>query len=359
MIEQLTSVQPPGRSARITLALLIVASLTFCFIMLRPFAGSLFAGAALAVALYPFHRRMHQRITNQTVCAILSTAVACLAFLLPLTLIALTISKELESAYAALGPGTLNGGATQALTAIQPVMDRISSWLGLGEGELQRMLMTRAQEAAGFLVRQFIGLPGAITGGVLKMVITLAALFFLLRDADRILDEVSSLLPWGRRRTEVLLEAAKDAIVASFYGIAIVGLAQGFLCGIGVWIAGLPSPALWGVAAAVVSIIPLFGSALVWIPGSIVLFAQGSYGRGIFLLIWGITIVGTVDNLIRPLVVNTRLSVHPLLLFAAMLGGVSAFGAMGILLGPVTLAVTAALLGMAREMMADRDVVDR
>ena len=111
-----------------------------------------------------------------------------------------------------------------------------------------------------------------------------------------------------------------------------------------------PRP-LWGVAAAVVSVLPLFGSALVWLPAAAVLFLQGSIGRGVFMLIWGAGLVGTIDNFIRPMVVMTKLPVHPLVVFVAMLGGVEAFGLMGILFGPVILAVTVALFRMLREEM--------
>jgi predicted PurR-regulated permease PerM len=141
-------------------------------------------------------------------------------------------------------------------------------------------------------------------------------------------------------------------VMASFYGVIAVAAAQGLLCGLGAWIAGLPSPALWGVAAAVVSVLPLFGSALVWLPAAAMLFVQGSIGRGVFMLIWGAGLVGTIDNFIRPMVVMTKLPVHPLAVFVAMLGGVEAFGLLGILFGPVILAVTVALFRMLHEEMS-------
>jgi predicted PurR-regulated permease PerM len=147
------------------------------------------------------------------------------------------------------------------------------------------------------------------------------------------------------------LSAVREMVMSSFYGVIAVAAAQGFLCGLGAWIAGLPSPALWGVAAAIVSVLPLFGSALVWLPAAAVLFIQGSTGRGVFMLIWGAVLVGTIDNLIRPWVVVARLPVHPLVVFVAMLGGVETFGLMGILFGPVILAVTMALFRMLREEM--------
>jgi predicted PurR-regulated permease PerM len=99
----------------------------------------------------------------------------------------------------------------------------------------------------------------------------------------------------------------------------------------------------------VVSILPLFGSALVWLPAAGVLFVQGSMGRGVFMLVWGAALVGTIDNFLRPLVVRTKLPVHPLIVFIAMLGGVEAFGLLGLLFGPVILALTLALFRMLRE----------
>ena len=307
----------------------------------------------MAVVSFPIHQRIRGRVTNPTLAAGFSTVVICLAFVTPFTLMAMSVSKELEHTYNVLRREGLNGGLPRLWQAVGPPLAAIAAWSGMTEGEFREVLTTRLQEAGAFLLHQSLALLGALTGGVVKMLLALGSLFFLLRDGDSILAELLSVSPLGRDHTSALIKAVKQTILACFYGVAGVAVAQGTLCGLGTWLAGLGSPVLWGLAAAAVSVFPLFGSALVWIPASLILFAQGSVGSGIFLLCWGAALVGTVDNLVRPLVVTARLSIHPLLVFAALLGGVRAFGAIGILIGPVSLAVTAALLQIVRDKTRD------
>jgi len=218
--------------------------------------------------------------------------------------------------------------------------------------ELRSLLTARLQEAGSAVLDNTIAVLGAAGGGVVKIVIAVGTLYCTFLYGGRLQQSVVTLSPLGLHRTTILLHAVHEMVIASFYGVIAVAGAQGLLCGLGAWIAGLPSPTLWGVAAAALSVLPLFGSALVWLPGAIVLFVQGSIGRGVFMLIWGAGLVGTIDNIIRPMVVMTKLPLHPLVVFVAMLGGVEAFGLMGILFGPVILAVTVALFRMLREEMS-------
>jgi predicted PurR-regulated permease PerM len=152
-----------------------------------------------------------------------------------------------------------------------------------------------------------------------------------------------------------MAEAARAMLVASFYGVVSVAAAQGILRGLGAWIAGLPSPALWGLATSATSVIPVFGSALVWVPASITLLTQGSVGYGIFMLIWGALLISQVDSLVRPWVLIAQVPMNGLVIFITLLGGVQAFGLIGIFMGPVILAATLELLGILREEIGHAD----
>jgi len=295
--------------------------------------------------------RLQSRVSRPGLAALLSTLLVLIAFLVPLTLLATTVTQELRAAYQALAPGATEQGAGRIWAALDRPLAAVGMWLGMQPSELRSMLETRLQEAGSALLGKTIAVLGAAGGGVVKIVIGIGTLYCTFLYGSRLRQDVVTMSPLGPRRTTTLLIAVHDIVMASFYGVIAVAAAQGLLCGLGAWIAGLPSPTLWGVAAAVVSVLPLFGSALVWLPAAAVLFVQGSIGRGVFMLIWGAGLVGTIDNFIRPMVVMTKLPVHPLVVFVAMLGGVEAFGLMGILFGPVILAVTMALFQMLREEM--------
>lgn len=339
------------RAARITLVVLLTTAVGLCLLMVWPFVATIIAGAVLAVVCYPLHMRMQKAVARPGLAAFLSTLLVLIAFLVPFTLLVTTVLQELRAAYQALGPGATEQGAGRIWAALDRPLAAVSRWLGMESSDLRGLLTTRLQEAGSAVLSNSISVLGAAGGGVVKIVIGVGTVYCTFLYGGRLHRSVVKFSPLKPRRTETLLNTVHEIVMASFYGVFVVAAAQGLLCGVGAWIAGLPSPLLWGVAAAVVSVLPLFGSALVWLPGAAVLFFQGSFGRGVFMLVWGAVLVAMVDNFILPMVVATKLPVHPLVVFIAMLGGVEAFGLMGILFGPVILAVTLALFRMLREEM--------
>ena len=340
------------RTARITLVVLLAIAVGLCLVVVWPFAATIIGATVLAVIYYPVHARIQRRMIRHGLAALLSTVLVLIAFLVPLALLVTTVLQELRGAYEALGPGAAGQGASRIWAALDRPLAAVGMWLGMESGDLRSLLAARLQEAGAAMAGKTIAVLSAAGGGVVKIVVGVGTLYCAFLYGGRLYQSTVQFSPLGARRTETLLHAVHEMVMASFYGVIAVAAAQGLLCGLGAWIAGLPSPALWGVAAAVLSVLPLFGSALVWLPAAAVLFLQGSIGRGVFMLVWGAGLVGTIDNVIRPMVVMTRLPVHPLVVFVAMLGGVDAFGLMGILFGPVILAVTVALFRMLREEMS-------
>jgi predicted PurR-regulated permease PerM len=339
------------RSAWITLVVLLTAAVGLCLLMVWPFAATIIGAAVLAVVYYPLHLRIQNRTTNPRLAALVSTILVLIAFLVPLALLVTTVLQELRAAYQALAPGAAEQGASRIWAALDRPLAAVGTWLGMESSDLRALLAMRLQEAGSAMAGKTIAVLSAAGGGVVKIVIAVGTFYCTFLYGGRVYENAVQFSPLGPQRTETLLSAVREMVMSSFYGVIAVAAAQGFLCGLGAWIAGLPSPALWGLAAAIVSVLPLFGSALVWLPAAAVLFIQGSTGRGVFMLIWGAVLVGTIDNLIRPWVVVAKLPVHPLVVFVAILGGVETFGLMGILFGPVILAVTMALFRMLREEM--------
>jgi predicted PurR-regulated permease PerM len=328
---------------------MLAAGLYAAGLVVHPFVGPLLSATVLAVVFHPVHERIRRYVRNRTVAATLSTVVVLVAVLTPLTFLGAIVVRELRQTYDALAPNGVSDGADRIWRLVEGPMTSIAAWFGMDGDQLREAAGRRLGEAGASLLGQGATLVGSAASGVVKFVVALITFFFALRDGDRLYRHTLVWLPLGAERTAAVLGAAREMIVASFYGVIAVAIAQGTLCGLGVWIAGLPSPALWGLAAAFVSVLPMFGSALVWVPASAVLFAQGSWGKGLFMLAWGAGIVASIDNVVRPLVVTARLTFNPLLVFIAMLGGFRAFGVIGIWVGPVTLAVTVALFRILRE----------
>lgn len=151
-----------------------------------------------------------------------------------------------------------------------------------------------------------------------------------------------------------------DTIHATVYGTLAVSAMQGLLGGLMFWWLGIGAPLLWGLVMALLAIVPMLGAFIVWVPAAIFLALEGSWGKALILTAWGVLVVGTIDNLMRPILVGNRLKLHTVLAFMSVVGGLILFGPAGLILGPVTLSVTLLLLeiwrsrmGLATEMLAE------
>lgn len=216
-------------------------------------------------------------------------------------------------------------------------------------------LVQGAQASSAFLVGQAKGIAQNVLLFTVNFVVALFTLFFLLRDGADFLQRLQRLLPMDQEHQERLLKNVVDAVVAVVHGSIVVATVQGLLAGLAYWATGVPFSVLWGVATAFCALLPVGGSALVSIPAAIYLFLQGENVRAIILLVWCLGFVGMVDNILKPLLIGNRLGLPVLLLFFGILGGISLFGAVGIILGPALFALLRALLALYSEEYAKAD----
>jgi predicted PurR-regulated permease PerM len=174
----------------------------------------------------------------------------------------------------------------------------------------------------------------------------LFAMFFLLRDGEVIGRELRSLLPLPPAQSERLIRSTRDLVIASVGAGVVVAVAQGTIGGLAFWALGLGAPAFWAVVMAFCSLIPVVGAALVWVPAALWLLLAGSVGKGIAMAVIGVLGISMSDNVLRPLLLSGSTQVNGLVIFFGLLGGVAAFGFIGLVLGPVILVVTTNLLRM-------------
>jgi predicted PurR-regulated permease PerM len=175
-------------------------------------------------------------------------------------------------------------------------------------------------------------------------------LYFLLRYGELWLSRVTALIPLDPNITSNLFRTAHQSIVANMNGVLVVALAQGLFLSLGFWFVGIASPLLWGMLGAIASIVPFVGTALIWVPAVIGLFIMGLYWKALALGIWSGLVVGSVDNILRPLVVGARDKQHPVLTGFAMLGGTYAFGPLGLLIGPLVISLTGQVIEEMRSL---------
>src|SRR2546423_654234 len=174
-------------------------------------------------------------------------------------------------------------------------------------------------------------------------------MYYLFRDGERLRAAVHNLLPLEDRKAHEIIERTGEVIGASVYGVLVIATIQGVLGGLAFWALGLPSPLLWGVVMIFLSMIPVAGAFVVWVPAAIYLVIMGHWGKAVVLAAWGTLAIGMVDNVLRPKLVGERTRLHELLIFFSVLGGLQVFGIIGLVLGPVIVAITIALLDVLRQ----------
>ena len=335
-------------------ALVVFAFLGYALILIfRPFFAAMCWAAFLAFLLYPLNLKLRLRLHGAARAASVLTVVAPIVILLPLS----AVSIEFVSQIALLVQKLQQAGRQLDIKTFSdlqqfPVIARANLWLqthtGLSAGQIQSWAISGTQDvlqrAASLSGEFFIGALGSLVG----FAIMLCLLFFFLRDGDAMCARARLLIPLDEARKDRLFQQLSDVTRAIVFGTTLTALLQGLLLGIGFAIADLPSPVVFGVLAALLSMLPVGGGALVWVPAVGWLLYDGRWGFAIFMFIWGLMLAG-VDNVLRPLLISGRARISALAVFVGVLGGIPAFGAIGVILGPVVLSLVLALIEFAEE----------
>jgi predicted PurR-regulated permease PerM len=325
----------PAEARLAALALVTVLVAYGCWLLARPFFGALTWAGVLALLTHPIHRWIGAHVTRRNLAAGLALAVVTLAIVIPVVVVGAAVIREANKGARMLSTGELRArwdGLKRANPRLSPVLDRIEGELGIGA-------TTSAGATADGTAAE--GGPDGRRGVLFKTVragteflVTLLALFFFFRDSEAAKDAVRDLLPMTRRRADRVLRRVADTVWATAYGTLVVAGIQGLLGGLMFWWLGLPAPVLWGVAMGLLALVPVLGAFVVWVPAAVFLALEGSWGKALLLAAWGAIVIGLVDNLLYPALVGGRLRLHTLVVFIAMVGGLSAFGAAGLFLGP-------------------------
>jgi len=332
----------------IALLVVLVIALYVCWLMIQPFVNVLMWAAVLSVVFYPMHRRILDRTGKPSLAAILSTLLVVLLILLPVTFITVAVVRELSGAAASF---QASDGSWQLTPPprVAWLIDRIGNYVDIDRAKATKFLAERLQTWGSALAASTLIVVGGVVGAVTQMLLVVFTLFYFFRDGERIRKAVTTMLPLQRVQWKEISTRTQDVIAATVYGVLAIAAIQGTLGTFIFWALGLPSPLLWGVVMFFLSMIPMAGAFLVWMPAALFLAATGAFVKAGILVVWGILVIGSIDNVLSPRLVGRRASLHELLIFFAVLGGLQVFGVLGLILGPVVVAMTLALIEMARE----------
>jgi predicted PurR-regulated permease PerM len=338
------------QAAVICLLGLAAVALYLCYLIAKPFLGPVLIAVMLAIVFYPLHAKIQLFLRRPGAAAALSTTLVLLIVTIPIVVLGISVSGELRTVVQSLREQSgSQGGLSPYLAHLgESLLRRLGSYADLSQFDPQAALVRWAEQASRYLLSIGATAVTNLLSFVLDTVVVFFSLFFFFREGKSIRQGLSAMLPLNTDQTERLFTGINETMIANLYGGLAVGAAQGILAGLSFWVLGVSAPILWALVTALASLVPVVGSALVWGPASILLFLSGHWVKALVLLGWGAAVVGQVDVVVRPYVVSAHVKVHTLLVFFALLGGVEAFGIIGIFVGPVVLSVTLAVLDMLK-----------
>ena len=222
--------------------------------------------------------------------------------------------------------------------------EKLSGWVDLSTANLTEMAKDALQRVSNFVINQTSAIVSGGSQVVLHFLLMTFSLYYFFKDGATIVKRLQRLIPLGEDDVKSTFRELRDLIFATMYSGVMVAVLQGIAGGILFASVGIPSAVFWGSVMAFLSVLPIIGAFLVYVPAGLILIISGSVSSGLIVLIVGGAVISQIDNFLRPMLVSNRSAMHPMILFFSMMGGVALFGLLGIILGPVIAAIFLTIL---------------
>jgi predicted PurR-regulated permease PerM len=311
-----------------------------------PFLSAILIGAILVVLTFPTYVRVRQRMKGRSaLAAVLMLAGITLVIILPLFLLTVLLVQQANGLIQ-----RLQTGEAQVILArldLSRHLDFLRRYLpGFDPASVspQRLILPIISQLPGWVARNGGAVVGSLAGLVIGFGLVLLAMYFFYTDGENIVAEMSALSPLPERYDREFALQFKSVIDATFRGHMLTSLAQGVATTIGLIIAGVPAALFWGAVSTVMSLVPMIGSAAVWVPAVVYLFVSGETGHAVFLVIWGAVIVSLIDNVVRTWAMKGKSELPAVPLLFSVIGGMEAFGVIGLVIGPLVFSLLMSII---------------
>ncbi len=318
-----------------------------CYLLTAPFLPALTWALALAILFMPAHRWIEGKVRHPALAATISVLVVGTIVVVPTLFVGTRLVQEAGKGVVTVQEKIQSGEWLRAIEA-HPTTAAVARWID--EADLPEALTSAASrltDASARLIREWISYA-------LTLLLTFYMLFYFLRDRGAALDLLRDMSPLPEAEMQRLFARVADTVYATVYGTVAVALVQGALGGLMFWLLDLQAPLLWGIVMGLLAIVPVLGAFIVWVPVAAFLALDGQWGQAVILTAWGAIIVGGIDNLLYPMLVGDRLRLHTVPAFIAIIGGLILFGASGLILGPLAVAITLFLFETWKKRLGER-----
>jgi predicted PurR-regulated permease PerM len=320
-------------------ALTIFAALLLTFFLLRPFATYLVLAAILTYFLRPLKRVLLRYIHSEAVCAAILILLVILLVVVPSFFLTTHLVTQVTGAYNNFKDARL--------------LDRLGGFIQLKTGhevQVQKILLSLLENVRDFLLGAAPDFLGSVTSLLLGLFVMFFVMYYALQQSSDLAYKLTSMIPLEAELKEKMLGEMRGVLEGVLYGQVITSLVQGALGGMGLFIFGIPNAIFWAVMMTILSFIPLVGTPVIWLPAGIFLIVDGHTWRGIGLLIYSALIVANVDNVLKPRLISGKSKIHPVVVMVGVLGGLKLFGFIGLVIGPLVLALLIRLLAFYEEV---------
>ncbi len=345
-----------GTSSNYFLFFLLFVVFIACYHIVEPYIHSIILAIILAVIFHPLHKKIEKLFRGRNnLAAFFSCTLLTIVVVLPLIFMLLAIIQQGIQSFNGINEWIAAGKYEKILEnptianiiataeGYLPNVQKMFPEFDFQNIKLGTILLETTKTIGKTFVNHgghFVAVASSLIGKYFLMIFTF---FFFIRDQDKIFKYVLHLIPLSSSQEERIFNKIKAVGKSALLGTIITALAQGAIGGLAFWIAGLPA-LFWGMVMAFASLIPMIGTALIWVPASGYLFISGQWGYGIFMVIWCIVVVGMIDNFVRPLFMQGSAGMSTLLIFFSILGGINYFGLIGLLYGPLIFGLATVLL---------------
>ncbi|MGL4379508.1 MAG: AI-2E family transporter [Vibrio sp.] len=338
---------------RVLVVALLAAALA-CYWLVEPYINSIVMAFILSLLMFPIHSWFEGKLrSHPNLASLLSCIVLTVIVVIPLGFIFGALVQQGSKFSQNLYTWVSHGGIQELFNHPWVVkgLDLINQYLPFEEISPQQIAQRIGQFATAFgsdLVSISAKIVGDTTSFIMSFFLMLFVLFFLLRDHDQIISAIRHILPLSRSQEDRLLMEIENVSKSAVMGSFLTAIAQGLAGGLGMWLAGFPG-LFWGTMMGFASFIPVIGTALIWIPATLYLLLTGDTNWAIFLAIWCVLVVGSIDNLLRPFLMQGSAGMNTLMIFFSLLGGIQLFGLIGLIYGPLIFAITIVLFNLYEE----------
>lgn len=327
---------------RAFMLLVVLATIAFAWV-LKPFYGTILWGLVVAILFNPLNMRLRKALGQRKGLASIATVVLVIVIvILPLILVSAALGQQASGLYRMVQSGELDFALY-----LQRILDAMPSWIrellnyfGLTDLASAKSKVTEILgQASQLIAAKAVGIGLGAFDFAVGLGVMLYLLFYLLRDGEGLLTRVKHSVPLAAEQKTILLERISLVVRATVKGGVTVAVVQGVLGGLAFWLLGIPAPLLWAVIMAFLSLLPAIGAAFVWAPVAFYLLAIGSIWQGLFLIGYGVLVIGLVDNLLRPILIGQSTRLPDYIVLISTLGGIEIFGLQGFVIGPLIAAI--------------------